>query len=293
MQEVDTVVTSIVGIAGLIPTMEAIRKKKDIALANKETLVTAGKLVVCEAEKQGIHIFPVDSEHCAIYQCLLGNRMQDVKQLILTASGGPFRGKSKIELKNVSVKDALNHPNWKMGSKITIDSATLMNKGLEVIEARWLFDMEPDKIKVIVHPKSIIHSMVEYIDGSIMAQLGSPDMKIPIQLALTYPERAHNSFSRLDLLKCGPLTFEEPDLDAFPCLSLAFEALKSGGTMPAAMNAANEVAVGLFLEGHVGFMDIPRIIEEIMQKHCVNTNPCMDDIIDTDRWARDSIGGKL
>ncbi len=191
----------------------------------------------------------------------------------------------------MTAADALKHPNWKMGNKITIDSATLMNKGLEVIEARWLFNVEPDKIKTVVHPQSIIHSMVEYIDGSIMAQLGSPDMRIPIQLALTFPERAENDFSRLDFLKCGALTFEEPDMEAFPCLGLAFEALKAGGTMPAAMNAANEAVVGLFLAGGIGFLDIPRVVERVMQKHSVNTKPGLDDIIETDRWARKMVGG--
>lgn len=293
IEETDTVVTSVVGIAGLIPTLEAIRRRKNIALANKETLVTAGSIVMAEAKKYGVGIFPVDSEHSAIFQCLNGNRLQDVKKLILTASGGPFRGREKSSLEKVTAADALKHPNWKMGSKITIDSATLMNKGLEVIEARWLFDMEPEKIDVVVHPQSIIHSLVEYADGSVMAQLGSPDMRIPIQLALTFPERASNGFSRLDLLKCGPLTFEEPDLEAFPCLGLAFEALKAGGTMPAAMNAANEAVVGLFLDGRIGFADIPRIIEEIMHKHAVNTNPGLDDIIETDRWARITIGGMI
>ena len=291
MPETDTVVTSIVGIAGLVPTLEAIRNHKNIALANKETLVTAGSIVMEEAKQNNTAIFPVDSEHSAIYQCLNGNRPQDVKQLILTASGGPFRGRCRESLENVTAEDALKHPNWKMGSKITIDSATLMNKGLEVIEAKWLFNMEPDKIKVVVHPQSIVHSMVEYIDGSVMAQLGSPDMRIPIQLALTFPERGKNDFSRLDFIKCGALTFEEPDMEAFPCLGLAFEALKAGGTMPAAMNAANEAVVGLFLEGGIGFMDIPGIIEKIMQKHSVNTKPCLDDIIETDRWARIMVGG--
>lgn len=291
MPETDTVVTSIVGIAGLVPTLEAIKNHKNIALANKETLVTAGAIVMEEARRNHAAIFPVDSEHSAIYQCLNGNRHQDVKQLILTASGGPFRGRSKKSLEHVTAADALKHPNWKMGSKITIDSATLMNKGLEVIEARWLFNMEPDKIKAVVHPQSIIHSMVEYTDGSVMAQLGSPDMRIPIQLALTFPERAENDFSRLDFLKCGALTFEEPDMEAFPCLGLAFEALKAGGTMPAAMNAANEAVVGLFLAGGTGFLDIPRIVERVMQKHCVNTKPGLDDIIETDRWARKMVGG--
>lgn len=293
MQETDTVVTSIVGIAGLIPTIEAIRNHKNIALANKETLVTAGSIVMEEAKRNNVDIFPVDSEHSAIYQCLHGYRQQDVKKLILTASGGPFRGRSREGLENVKAEDALKHPNWKMGSKITIDSATLMNKGLEVIEAKWLFSMEPDKIKVVVHPQSIIHSMVEYIDGSVMAQLGAPDMRIPIQFALTFPERAKNDFSRLDFIKCGALTFEEPDMEAFPSLGLAFHALKAGGTMPAVMNAANEAVVGLFLEGSIGFMDIPRVIEKTMQKHSVNTKPGLDDIIEIDRWARNTVGGLI
>lgn len=293
LKETDTVVSSIVGIAGLIPTLEAIRNGKDIALANKETLVAAGSLVMTEAGKHGVRIFPVDSEHSAIFQCLSGNRREDVSRIILTASGGPFRGRKRTDLKNVTVSEALRHPNWKMGSKITIDSATLMNKGLEVIEARWLFDAGPEMIKVVVHPQSIIHSMVEYIDGSVMAQMGSPDMRIPIQLALTFPERAENSFSRLDLLNCRELTFEEPDVEAFPCLALAYKALKAGGTMPAALNGANEAAVSLFLDGKIMFTDISVIIERIMEKHNVNTNPCMDDIIEVDKWARNSVGGIL
>jgi 1-deoxy-D-xylulose-5-phosphate reductoisomerase len=289
--EAETVVTSIVGIAGLIPTLEAIRKGKHIALANKETLVTAGHLVMAEAKKYNVRIFPVDSEHSAVYQSLNGNRREDVASLILTASGGPFRGWKREELAAVKLAQALNHPNWKMGRKITIDSATLMNKGLEVIEARWLFDMEPDRIKVVLHPQSIIHSMVEYVDGTVMAQLGSPDMRIPIQLALTWPERKANSFPKLDLLKCGSLTFEEPDTQAFPCLKLAFEALKAGGTMPTVLNAANEAAVGLFLEEKIAFTDIAWIIEGVMHKHIVNTKPVLDDIIEVDKWARSLAGG--
>jgi len=291
--KVDTVVTSIVGIAGLIPTMEAIRHKKNIALANKETLVTAGSIVMAEAAARGVSIFPVDSEHSAIYQCLAGNRRQDVERLILTASGGPFRGRSSNELENVTVEQALKHPNWSMGSKITIDCATLMNKGLEVIEARWLFGFTTDKIKVVVHPQSIIHSMVEYIDGSVIAQMGSPNMRIPIQLSLTWPKRETNHFSRLDLLKCGNLTFEEPDMDTFPCLDLAYDALKAGGTMPAAMNGANEAAVELFMKGKIGFCDIPRKIEMTMQAHNVNTMAGLDDIIEVDRWARRTVGGSI
>lgn len=291
LDEADTVVTSIVGTAGLIPTLAAIEKGKDIALANKETLVTAGAFVMSEARRRNVRIFPVDSEHAAVFQCLEGNRHSDVAAIILTASGGPFRGWRTEELEGVTVEQALKHPNWKMGSKITIDSATLMNKGLEVIEAKWLFDIEAEKIRVVVHPQSIIHSMVEYVDGSVMAQLGSPDMRIPIQLALTWPERSENRFPRLDLLKCGGLSFEEPDTNAFPCLRLAYEALKAGGTMPAAMNAANEAAVSRFLNRKICFTDIPLIIEEVMQKHIVNTKPGLDDIIEVDRWARTTAGG--
>jgi len=291
--DADTVVTSIVGIAGLIPTMEAIRHGKNIALANKETLVTAGELVMAEAAAYNVTIFPIDSEHSAIYQCLSANRKQDVERLIITASGGPFRGKKRNELENVTVAQALRHPNWSMGSKITIDSATLMNKGLEVIEARWLFGFEPEKIHVLVHPQSIIHSMVEFVDGSVMAQLGSPDMRIPIQLALTWPERSANSFSRLNLLEHRTLTFEEPDSDTFICLKLAFEALRAGGTMPAVMNGANEAAVALFLKEKINFCDIPRLIEKTMRAHIVNTKPTLDDIIEIDKWARQMVGGLL
>ena len=293
VSEADTVVTSIVGIAGLIPTIEAIRHKKNIALANKETLVTAGSIVMAEAAACGVSIFPVDSEHSAIYQCLSTSRRQDVATLILTASGGPFRGKTPGELEKVTVSQALKHPNWNMGNKITIDSATLMNKGLEVIEARWLFGFSTDRIKVVVHPQSIIHSMVEYVDGSVIAQLGSPDMRIPIQLALTWPKRVPNEFSKLDLLKCGSLTFDEPDMKTFSCLGLAFDALKAGGTMPAVMNGANEAAVDLFLKGKAGFCDIPRLIERTMQAHIVNTMPGLDDIIEVDRWARKMVEDKI
>ncbi len=287
MDEVDTVVSSIVGIAGLIPTLEAIRKGKIIALANKETLVTAGQIVMNEASRCGARIIPVDSEHSAIFQSLMGNDSRGVSSIILTASGGPFRGRSFDELKQVTLEQALKHPNWSMGSKITIDSATMMNKGLEVIEARWLFGLGPDKIRVLIHPQSIIHSMVEYIDGSVIAQLGSPDMRIPIQFAITYPERFDNGFARLNLLETGKLTFEKPDLAAFPCLRLACEALEAGGTMPVALNAANEMAVSLFLNKRIAFTDIPSIIEQTMGKHNVNTNPCINDIIEVDKWARD------
>ena len=293
VSQADTVVTSIVGIAGLVPTIEAIRHGKNVALANKETLVTAGEIVMAEADAHNVSIFPVDSEHSAIYQCLAANRKQDVERLIITASGGPFRGKMREELENVTVEQALKHPNWSMGSKITIDSATLMNKGLEVIEAHWLFGFAPEKISVLVHPQSIIHSMVEYVDGSVMAQLGPPDMRLPIQLALTWPHRAGNDFSRMNLLEHRNLTFEEPDMDTFSCLGLAFEALKLGGTMPAVMNGANEAAVELFLNRKIGFCDIPRLIERTMQTHIVNTMPHLDDIIEVDKWARKMVGGSV
>ncbi|HHV29608.1 1-deoxy-D-xylulose-5-phosphate reductoisomerase [Acetivibrio mesophilus] len=286
---VETVVTSIVGIAGLIPTMEAIKHKKNIALANKETLVTAGHIVMSEASRMGVMILPVDSEHSAIFQSLMGNNKEDVSKIILTASGGPFRGKKREQLENVTLKEALKHPNWSMGSKITIDSATMMNKGLEVIEARWLFEMPLESIEVLVHPQSIIHSMVEYKDGSIIAQLGSPDMRLPIQFALTYPDRRPNNFSKLDIIKNGSLTFEAPDLEAFPCLELAFEALRDGGTMPAVLNAANEEAVGLFMEEKIRFLDIPRIIENVMGRHSIKSEPNLDDIIDIDLWARNMV----
>lgn len=293
LPEVDTVVTSVVGTAGLIPTMHAIKNKKNIALANKETLVTAGQLVMEEAQKQGIRIFPVDSEHSAIYQCLMGNNEKQVEKIIITASGGPFRGKKLEDLKNISPAQALKHPNWNMGSKITIDSATLMNKGLEVIEAKWLFGKDLDQIQVLVHPQSIIHSMIEYIDGSVMAQLGSPDMRIPIQLALTYPHRHENNFSKLDFLKCSQLTFEEPDTKTFKCLQLAYDALTTGGTMPAAMNAANEIAVAAFLKNEIGFTGIADIIEKVMLAHKVNICPCLDDIIEVDGWARSQALGMV
>lgn len=284
--EAQTVVAAIVGIAGLVPVMSAIKNGKNIALANKETLVTAGEIMMKAAAEHNVKILPVDSEHSAIFQSLEGNRHQDVDGIILTASGGPFRGKSKAELETVTLEQALKHPNWSMGSKITIDSATLMNKGLEVIEAKWLFNLEPEQIKVLVHPQSIIHSMVSYIDGSIIAQLGPPDMRLPIQYALTYPNRAKNNFSRVNFTQMNRLDFQEPDFEAFPCLRLAYDAIKIGGTMTAVMNGANEAAVALFLNKKLKFLDIPHIIEKIMYKHNVNINPIIDDIIEVDNWAR-------
>ncbi len=286
MDGADVVVSAIVGIAGLKPTLAAIRKGRTVALANKETLVAAGVLVTREAKESGAVIIPVDSEHSAIFQCLQGNRREQVEKLILTASGGPFRGMTRQELEKVTVEQALAHPNWNMGNKITIDSATLMNKGLEVIEARWLFDLPPEKIQVLVHPQSIVHSAVEYVDGSVIAQLALPDMRLPIQYALTWPDRLANSFSRLDLLRCSQLTFEEPDTDTFPCLRLAFEALAAGGTMPAVMNAANETAVELFLSRRNKFHHIPRIIDTVMSAHSPVENPDLEDIEKADSWAR-------
>ena len=286
MKEVDMVITSVVGNVGLEPTFEAIRHGKDIALANKETLVSAGKLVKDEIKKKKVTLYPIDSEHSAIFQCLQGNEHNAVRRIFLTASGGPFRGKTKQQLENVTVEDALKHPNWDMGKKITIDSATLMNKGLEVMEARWLFDVSPDNIEVLVHPQSIIHSAVEYEDGAIIAQMGEPDMKIPIQYALTYPDRIKNSYPKIDFSQRSMMTFEKPDLETFCCLSLAFKALKIGGTMPAVLNSANEVAVRKFIEKKIGFLDIARLIEKTMNAYTVKENYTLEDLLAADRWAR-------
>lgn len=285
-KEADTVLTSVVGIAGLLPTVAAIEAGKNIALSNKETLVTAGSLITKLVKEKGVQLFPVDSEHSAIFQCLAGNRERDVSKIILTASGGPFRGYSKEQLESVTIEQALNHPNWSMGSKITIDSATMMNKGLEVIEAMWLFDVPASKIDIVVHPESIIHSMVEYKDGSVMAQLGAPDMRIPIQLALTWPARMENSFRKLDFDSLTTLNFSKPDFETFCALKLAFKAAKAGGTLPCAMNAANEVAVELFLQGKITFPQITKLTSEVMKNHLVNTKPVLNDIIDTDRESR-------
>jgi 1-deoxy-D-xylulose-5-phosphate reductoisomerase len=286
MDEIDTLVTSVVGVIGLIPTYKAIQNKKNIALANKETLVTAGKIIMEEAKKNNVSIYPVDSEHSAIFQCLQGNPLNPVSRLILTASGGPFRSKSLKELENVTVKEALKHPNWEMGAKITIDSATMMNKGLEVIEARWLFDVELNKIEVLIHPQSIIHSMVEFEDGSIIAQMGEPDMRLPIQYALTYPKRVKNNWPKVNFAERNLLSFENPDLSVFKCLQLAYDALKIGGSMPAVLNAANEVAVDKFLKKEIAFLDIPRIIQDVMDKHELVENPSLSDIVNVDDWAR-------
>ncbi|WP_053957400.1 1-deoxy-D-xylulose-5-phosphate reductoisomerase [Inediibacterium massiliense] len=293
LSQVHLVVTSVVGMIGLIPTLEAIKNKKDIALANKETLVTAGKIVMEEAKKNNVAILPVDSEHSAIFQCLKGYNLKDIKRIILTASGGPFRGLHRSDLENVSVKEALKHPKWNMGRKISIDSATLMNKGLEVIEAKWLFDVDLEQIDVVVHPQSIIHSMVEYKDSSILAQMGHPDMRVPIQFALTYPDRVKRDEKKLDFFELGSLTFEKPDLDTFPCLNLAYEALKIGGSLPTVLNAANEVLVELFLQEKIGFYHIPKGIQKAMEKHDVIHNLDVHKIIEIDHATREFVKNLL
>lgn len=284
---VDTVLTAVVGVAGLKPTLAAIEHGKTIALANKETLVCAGELVTEKAKAKGVNLLPVDSEHSAIFQCLQGCKSRsEVEKLILTASGGPFYGKSRSELEHVTRREALKHPNWDMGSKITIDSATMMNKGFEVIEAMWLYDLPLDKIDVVVHRESIVHSLVEFRDGAILAQLGSPDMRIPIQYALTWPQRLNGPGKKLDLLTCSNLTFLAPDKTNFPCLELAYEAIRQGGVKPAALNGANEVAVALFLESKIGFYDIPRLCSIAMEAAPKITNPTLEDILSADVLSR-------
>ncbi|MGN0134450.1 MAG: 1-deoxy-D-xylulose-5-phosphate reductoisomerase [Anaerotignum sp.] len=285
-KDVDTVVTSVVGNIGLKPTFEAIRAGKNIALANKETLVSAGQLVMDLAKKHHIHIYPVDSEHSAIFQSLQGNGENKIQRILLTASGGPFRGKKREELENVTAADALAHPNWSMGKKITIDSATLMNKGLEVMEAKWLFDVDVDQIEVLIHPQSIVHSAVEYEDGAIIAQMGEPDMRVPIQYALTYPKRVKNPFPRVDFAQRSNLTFDKPDMDTFKCLSLAYRALKTGGTLPAVLNGANEVAVARFLKGEISFLQIPALIEQTMDAYTVKYEYTLEDLLEADAWAK-------
>ncbi|WZL74880.1 1-deoxy-D-xylulose-5-phosphate reductoisomerase [Clostridiaceae bacterium 35-E11] len=286
LENIELVVTSVVGMIGLIPTMKAIQCKKNIALANKETLVTAGSIVMAEAKKKDVQILPVDSEHSAIFQCLMGYRLKDIHKIILTASGGPFRGYKKSQLNHVTVHEALKHPKWNMGKKISIDSATLMNKGLEVIEAKWLFDLTLEQIDVVIHPQSIIHSLVEYKDSSAIAQMGYPDMRVPIQFALTYPYRINNKYKKLDLLEISKLTFERPDIDTFPCLKLAYEALKIGGSLPTVLNAANEELVQLFIQEKIKFYDIPRMIEKCLEKHDIKYELDIDTIIEIDQWAR-------
>ena len=278
----EILVTAIVGMIGIRPTIAAMKAGKDIALANKETLVTAGHIIMPLAEECHVKILPVDSEHSAIFQCLNGEHKDQLKKILLTASGGPFRGKKNEELKNVQVEDALKHPNWSMGRKITIDSATLVNKGLEMMEARWLFGVEPKDIQIVVQPKSIIHSMVEFVDGAVIAQLGTPDMKLPIQYALYYPNRRHLPGDRLDFWTLNQITFEKPDMENFPGLKLAFDAAAAGGTMPTVYNAANERAVAKFLDRKIGFLDIPEIIRSCMEEHKVTENPTVEQILETE-----------
>ena len=285
-KQVDIVLTALVGYAGLKPTISAINAGKDIALANKETLVVAGELVMNLAKEKGVNIFPVDSEHSAIFQCLTGEYMNPIEKIVLTASGGPFRGKTTEELKTVTKAQALKHPNWDMGAKITIDSASLMNKGLEVIEAKWLFDLRPDQIDVIVHPQSIIHSLVQFEDGSMKAQLGLPDMKLPIQYAMGFPKRLKNNFTRFNFLDYPQLTFEAPDKKTFRNLALAFKALDQGGNMPCILNAANEVAVAAFLNDKVGFLQMSDVIEKCMNTAQFIAKPQLEDYVSTDTEAR-------
>lgn len=290
----DTVVTAVVGMVGLRPTLAAIAKKKRIALANKETLVCAGELVMREAREHGSEIIPVDSEHSAIFQCLMGCRdRNEVRRILLTCSGGPFFGKTADELKNVTKADALRHPNWKMGEKITVDCSTLMNKGLEVIEAMRLYDLPLEKVEVLIHRQSIVHSLVEFDDGAVMAQLGTTDMRVPIRLAMTYPNRVHNPAEPLDLLTCGDLTFRKPDEAAFPCLPLAKEAAARGGTACSVLNGANEAAVALFLNGEIGFYDIPRLVRRAMDTVPFLQAPDLEEILAADRAARDSVLNNL
>ncbi len=292
-EEAEVLVTAIVGMIGIRPTIAAIEQGKTIALANKETLVTAGHIIMPLAAAKGVSILPVDSEHSAIFQSMHGENKERVSRILLTASGGPFRGKTREELASMTVEDALKHPNWSMGKKVTIDSASLVNKGLEVMEAKWLFDVELDQIQVVVHPQSIIHSAVEYVDGGIMAQLGVPDMKLPIQYALFYPDRRPMDTGRVDLFRLKQLTFEEPDTDTFRGLSLAYRAARRGGSLPTVFNAANEKAVALFLQHKITFLQIPELIESSMEQHKVIEHPTVEQILDAEAAAYEYIEQKF
>ena len=283
LPEAEIVVTAIVGMIGIVPTIAAMKAGKDIALANKETLVTAGHIIIPLAKETGVQILPVDSEHSAIFQCLHGENRSQLKKILLTASGGPFRGKKLEDLKNIQVEDALKHPNWAMGRKITIDSSTLVNKGLEMMEAKWLFGVDPENIQIVVQPKSIIHSMVEFVDGAVIAQLGTPDMKLPIQYALYYPERRYLPGERLDFWKLTEITFEKPDMETFRGLKLAFDAAAAGGSMPTVYNAANERAVAKFLDRKIAYLQIPEIIGTCMEQHKVKANPSVEEILATEQ----------
>lgn len=292
-EKADILVTAIVGMIGIRPTMEAIRAGKDIALANKETLVTAGHLIMPLARERGVSILPVDSEHSAIFQSLQGGQEKALKKILLTASGGPFRGRTREELKDVQVEDALKHPNWEMGQKITIDSSTMANKGLEVIEAKWLFDVDVDQIQVVVQPQSVVHSMVEYEDGAVIAQLGTPDMKLPIQYALYYPERRYLPGERLDFWSIGKLDFERPDTETFRALALAYQAGRTGGSLPTVFNAANEMAVAKFLDRQIGYLEITGLIGECMERHVNIPSPSLDEILDTEAGVYEYINSRL
>ena len=293
MEESDVLVTAIVGMIGIRPTIAAIKKGKDIALANKETLVTAGHIIMPLAAQMGVSILPVDSEHSAIFQSMQGEKKEQVSKLLITASGGPFRGRTREQLADIRVEDALKHPNWSMGHKITIDSATLVNKGLEVMEAKWLFDVELDQIQVVVHPQSIIHSMVEYVDGGIIAQLGTPDMKLPIQYALFYPDRRPMKGKRVDFYELGSITFERPDMETFTGLKLALRAARTGGSLPTVFNAANEKAVSLFLNRKIKFLEIPELIEMCMDEHKVVDNPNVEEILAAEAESYDRIARRF
>lgn len=293
LPQMEILVTAIVGMIGIRPTIAAIEAGKTIALANKETLVTAGHIIMPLAKEKGVSILPVDSEHSAIFQSMHGENRQRVSKILLTASGGPFRGKKTEELQDITVEDALKHPNWSMGRKITVDSATLVNKGLEVMEAKWLFDVEPEQIQVVVHPQSIIHSMVEYVDGGIMAQLGMPDMKLPIQYALFYPDRRPMDGKRVDFFALKSISFEKPDIKTFRGLQLAYDAIAAGGSMPTIFNAANEKAVGLFLDKKIRFLVIYDLIQGAMEQHKVIANPTVDEILEAEAQAHAYISGKL
>ncbi len=293
LPQMEVLVTAIVGMIGIRPTIAAIKAGKTIALANKETLVTAGHIIMPLAKEKGVSILPVDSEHSAIFQSMHGENRERVSKILLTASGGPFRGKKTEELQDITVEDALKHPNWSMGRKITVDSATLVNKGLEVMEAKWLFDVEPEQIQVVVHPQSIIHSMVEYVDGGIMAQLGMPDMKLPIQYALFYPDRRPMDGRRVDFFALKSISFEEPDVKTFRGLQLAYDAIAAGGSMPTVFNAANEKAVGLFLDKKIRFLAIYDLIQGAMEQHKVIANPTVDEILEAEAQAHAYISGKL
>ena len=287
IEDADVVVSALVGAVGMIPTLSAVKAGKDIALANKESLVMAGKIIMEEARRQGIQILPIDSEHSAIFQSMVGHQKRDVRRIILTASGGPFLNVPQERLQTVTLQEALKHPRWEMGKKITIDSATLMNKGLEIIEAHWLFDMPVEKIDVHIHPQSIIHSMVEYVDGSIVAQMGLVDMRMPIAYALTYPDRVHLGLPPLDLFRIGELTFYPPDRKRFPALDLAIQAITLGETMPAVLNGANEMAVYAYLEGNLRFTQIPEVVKAVMEKHRIGVAQTIEDILRADQWARE------